>query len=200
MNSSLPLEDLKIKLNLYRVLAAVFAAVALFAIVVVPLAVKSDGVPIVHETDGIRIEKSESWKLSPLRHEYFLKKYLALRFEWTPATYAENQNGLNAILDASIEKKVRESARGFDDLVKNQAASSYLVSIPNSFSFSNSTQSAEMHVIRVVRIRSVTVATPLLVRLKTKNVALTRENPFGLQITDLEEVDEAGVNAEVRAQ
>jgi hypothetical protein len=192
MNPSLPLEDLKNKLNLYKVLVAATSAVALFTIIAVPLALKSDGVPVVRESGAIRIETVDAWKLSPLRHEYFLKKYLSLRFEWTKATYSTNQEGLKSILDSSIQKKVEAASRGYEDLAKNQGASSYMVYLPESFSFSNATQSAEARIIRVTRIRSVTVAVPLIVRVKTKNVALTYENPFGLQITDLEELEDSG--------
>jgi hypothetical protein len=188
---NLPNEALHQKLLIFKVLALMLFAITLFTIIAVPLGQKSAGTVVVHLGDDLRLERAEVWKLTPLRYEEFLKKYVSLRFQWEKGDVAESQTRIKAMVDPEVEKKIRDSARAFEELAKNQDAKSYVLFTPGTFAFSNTAQTMEMRVIRVIKIRSVAVATPLIVRMKVKNVALTTENPFGLQVTDLEEVEEA---------
>jgi hypothetical protein len=160
--------------------------VALLA-VIVPSSLKN-GPYVVQDTEGIySVSRSQPWKLTVARLEGFLKLYLAGRFDWSKETCNARKELLKEIVDGSNLGRMKESIIGMEALVKNQNGQSFYVL--ESFRFSNQQRLIEAQVSRVVRVGATGVVTPLLIRLIYDESSISAQNPYGLKIKSIEEVE-----------
>ena len=180
-----PLKILESKVALYRNLLAVSAFLLATAMVIVPMTTLEGNPVIVRSADSVSLAKKEPWKLSITRIEDFLNRYLASRFDWNEVTFGEKRDNLKSIVAEGVFVKLKDSLAAFESLNKSQKARSYYVL--EGFAFANEKHQIEAHISRVLRIGKLALATPLVIQIEYRDVAITESNPYGLQISALSE-------------
>ena len=182
-----PIQILETTLSHYR--RAVFGLLVVLglAVVVVPKIAKESNPVLIQTESGFILSKLEPWTLAASRMEAFTKAYLTARFDWDETTFDGRRKDLASLLDGSILVKLKDSTNAFEALARNQKAHSYYVY--EGYGFSNAQHKIEARMIRVLRIQNAAFATPLIVRIVYSESALSAENPYGLTVSSLDEVE-----------
>ena len=178
-----PIEQLKSRIKFDQ--GIIFGLLILIGLLLVAVPQILKGEPYLVQTteDLPMLLKSKPWKLSQSRIEGFSREYLEARFHFSPATFDGKKERLKEIVGGPIFSKLRDSMATNEALAVNQKAESYYTL--ESESFSSALDQAELHLTRVLRIRSAALATPLIVRLSLKPAPVTERNPYGFMIGEL---------------
>lgn len=181
-----PIEDLRSSLTLYKKLTIGLAILLSLAIVGVPFALRSGPYVVTEQGDLSQLAQSRPWEISVARIEGFTKQFLKSRFEWDAKHFDQQRGQLELLTTDVVFGKLKDSINSFRSLAQNQAARCYY--LLEGFGFSNSQQKIEARIVRVIRIGAIATATPLTIRVSYRDAKLTRENPYGLAVSSLEEV------------
>lgn len=181
-----PIEQLQQTTRRYQVVVLCLIAALALSITLVPIILRGAN-PLLVEEGGIAREiATKPWKLTVTRFEGFAKAYLADRFEWTVETFSARKTALSRVTTEPIFAKLKDSLSTFEQLASAQHAVSYFVL--EGLGISNAKHVIEARIIRVIRIKSAAFATPLVIRLGYEEAAISEQNPYGLLINDIEEV------------
>lgn len=181
-----PIEQLKARNKFNQ--GVIYGLLVLMGLLLIAVPQILKGEPFLLKTtdDFPTVVQTEPWKLSVSRIEGFSHEYLEARFHWSAPTMPKAKDRLKAIAGDVVYAKLKDSIAANEALAQNQKAESYFV-MEKPPTFSNTLDQAEMHITRVFRIRSVALATPLLIRFSVKQSAITEQNPYGLVLDELDE-------------
>jgi len=182
-----PIETLQDSIRRYQKIVYALCAVLGMSIVFVPALFTSGPYVIVDDDSVHRMLKSKPWEVSVSRIESFTKQYLSNRFEWTQENFQQKEGLLKSYTDETVFKKLKDSLSSFKILAQNQKAKCFYVF--EGYGFSNSDKKIEAHITRVLRMGAIAASTPLVVRLLYRETGISEVNPYGLQITGIEEVE-----------
>lgn len=180
-----PIETLQNSLKGYQKMVVALLILLGVSIFAVPVLFKNGPYLIKDQESFFATSKSEPWKLTVGRIEGFTKLYIATRFEWTPENFKSKETTLKEVVSDSVFIKLKESLSSFRAIAQNQHASSFYVF--EGYGFSNKEQKIEARITRVLRIKNVAIATPLIVRLKFQEVGVSETNPYGMNLIGIEE-------------
>jgi hypothetical protein len=180
-----PIEQLKARIKFDQ--GIIFGLLVLVGLLLIAVPQILKGEPyLLKTTDDLpTIIQSEPWKLSVSRTEAFSHEYLEARFHWSASTISKTRDRLKIIAGESIFSKFKDSLSANDSLAQNQKAESYYALEHQEFS--NALDQAEIHITRVLRIRNVALATPLVIKFSVKQTAVSEQNPYGLVLDELDE-------------
>ena len=175
------------QVKFYQLLCLALVFVLGILSIVVPTTLKA-GPYIIQDTESLlSVSRSQPWKLTVSRVEGFLKLYLNGRFNWSKENFAAQKDILTQIISDAALNKLKDSLISIEAIAKTQGARSFY--ILEGYRFSNQQKVIEAQVSRVIRVGSTGVVTPLLIHLYFEEASVTEQNPYGLQITSLEEIE-----------
>lgn len=180
-----PIETLQDCLKRYQRMVIALMVLLGVTIFAVPALFKNGPYLIKDQGSFFAVSKSEPWKMTVGRVEGFTKLYISTRFEWTPENFKSKETALKEIINESALIKLKESLSSLRGIAQNQHASSFYVF--EGYGFSNKEQKIEARITRVLRIKNVAVATPLVLRLKFQEVSVSDANPYGMSVIGIEE-------------
>ncbi len=183
-----PIETLQSSLKRAQKTIHILCALLAISIIGVPMLFRSGPYVITDSDSFYKVVKSKPWEVSTSRVEGFTKKYLTTRFEWSEETFSTKEDELKNITEESVFKKLKDSISSFKSISQNQKAKSYFTF--EGYGFSNSDKKIEARITRVIRIKNIAAASPLIVRLSYQEVAVSEANPYGMTVTGIEEVEQ----------
>lgn len=181
-----PLEQLKSRIKFDQ--SVIFSLLVLIGVllIVVPHVLKGEPF-LVEAVDGLpQILKSEPWRLSTSRVSGFSRAYLEARFHWSPENVVKARTQLAALATDAVIGKLKDSLAANEAIAQNQRAESLYVIEREAYS--KAMDRAELQVTRVLRVRNVAIATPLVIKLNIAAAPITDQNPYGLVVSGLEEI------------
>ena len=182
-----PIEQLQASVKRYQVIVVALIAVLTLSILFTPI-ISKNGNPLVLVQDGMaELAETKAWQLSIYRIEGFAKAYASARFEWTADHFSKKTEILKSLVSRSVFQKMKTSVTAFQAIAEKQSGKSYFVW--EGLGVSNLKKKIEIKLIRVILIKEVPLATPLTIRLSYEDTAITKENPYGLLISGIEEVE-----------
>lgn len=189
-----PIEQLKARNKFNQ--GVIYGLLVLVGLLLIGVPQIMKGEPFLLKTtdDLPSVVETEPWKLSVSRIEGFSHEYLEARFHWSQATIEKTKNRLKAITSDQVFAKLKDSASANEALAQNQKAESYYVLEHQAYS--KTLDQAELHITRVIRIRDVALATPLVIRLSVKPAPITDQNRFGLVLDEVDEEEARNVSGE----
>lgn len=189
-----PIEQLKARNKFNQ--GVIYGLLVLVGLLLIGVPQIMKGEPFLLKTtdDLPQVVETEPWKLSVSRIEGFSHEYLEARFHWSKATIGKTKDRLKAITDDQVFAKLKDSNSANEALAQNQKAESYYVL--EHPAYSNTLDQAELHITRVIRIRDVALATPLVIRFSVKAAPITDQNRFGIIIDELDEEEARNVSGE----
>lgn len=184
-----PVEHLRQLARFYQALVFIMAGLLAISLVAVPSIVKKENPVVINEDNIARIAEAEPWKVTNARMDAFTRFYLSSRFEWTASEFAAKKHKLKSITTDSVYLKFKESFSQFEILTQTQNAKCYYAF--EGFGYSNAQKKIEAHVIRVLRVHNLAMATALTVRISYEETAVSATNPYGLIVNGVEESEVA---------
>ena len=193
-----PIEQLKARNKFNQ--GVIYGLLVLVGLLLIGVPQIMKGEPFLLKTtdDLPSVVETEPWKLSVSRIEGFSHEYLETRFHWSAATIGKQRDRLKAIAGDAIYAKLKDSVSANEALAQNQKAESFFVL--EHPAYSNTLDQAELHITRVLQIRDVALATPLVIRLSVKPAPITEQNRFGLVLDELDEEEARSVSGEGSAK
>ncbi len=186
-------DDHRSQLVFYRKLCMTLSVLLGIISVSVPLLMRS-GPYLVQDSESLySVSKAQPWKLTVTRLEGFLKLYLTGRFDWSKENFADRRKLLKEIIADPAFQKLKDSLLSLETVSKNQSARGFYVL--EGYRFSNERKVIEAQISRIIRVGATGVVTPLLVRLFFDEAAVSEQNPYGLKIKALEEMESGSLSA-----
>jgi hypothetical protein len=183
------IDRLRSELRLYQRALIGCLVILAVSIVGVPAVLRSGPYVISDQGHFYQLARTKPWELTISRMEGFAKLYLSSRFEWNAENFTGKKAQLKSIMKEAVFNRFKDSLNSFEALAKSQSARSFYAL--EGFAFSNAKHVLEARVSRVLRIQTSGLVSPIVVRLSFEEVPVTESNPYGLQITGVEEVDAA---------
>ncbi|MGK5083421.1 hypothetical protein WDW37_08940 [Bdellovibrionota bacterium FG-1] len=180
-----PIEQLKSRIKFNQ--SVIFSLLVLIGVllVVVPHVLKGEPY-LVEAVDGLpQILKSEPWRLSTSRIRGFSRAYLEARFHWSPESMGQARSRFEPLTTEAVFAKLKDSLSVNEAIAQNQKAESFY--IIERETYSKAMDGAELQITRVLRIRNVGIATPLIIKLTIQAAPITDQNPYGFVVSGLEE-------------
>lgn len=185
--SQSPVDQMRSTLKFYQGSLIGLLGILALSVLAVPVSMKKDQMIVVNREGIAEIKPNEPWKHTTTRIESFTKHYLSQRFEWNKTNFEVKKEILKHITSDAVFGRLKDSFTAFEALAQNQDASCYYVL--EGFGFSNSQKKIEARITRILRVKNVGLATPLVIRISFQEAILSEANPYGLIIDGLEEVE-----------
>ena len=182
-----PIEQLKSRIKFDQ--TVIFSLLVLLGVLLVAVPHVLKGEPyLIESIDGLpKTLSSQPWKLSQSRISGFSRAYLEARFHWRPETFGEARSHFSPITTEGVMARLKDSIAANQAIAQNQKAESYY--ILEREAYSKAMDVAELQITRVLRIRNVAIATPLLIKLNIQSTPLSELNPFGFVVSGLDEAE-----------
>lgn len=180
-----PIEQLKSRIKFDQ--SVIFSLLVLIGVLLIAVPHILKGEPyLVESVDGLpQILKSEPWRLSTSRIGGFSRAYLEARFHWSPESVAHARSQFAPLTTDTVFGKLKDSLTANEVIAQTQRADSFYVIEREAYS--KSMDAAELQVTRILRIRNVAIATPLLIKLSLQTAPISDQNPYGFVVSGLEE-------------
>lgn len=182
-----PIEALEQEVNRNKVIFYILAGLLAIAITILPKVVRESNPLLINTPDGVLLANVSPWGLSAKRFDQFTDAYLAARFSWTPETLNQTKLDLKAITAPQVMIKMKDSFVYSDSLAQTQKAKSFYVR--EDYQVSSTGEKIEIWATRILRIKNVGIATPLHLILSYQEAPITKENPYGIVVSGVEEIE-----------